>query len=89
MLKNTPNRSPTGAHEYCTVCHCVEEAGWGWGGGGVGWGCFILENKTLQKQNKQKINIKKLPYTLFGRAGTTKIKETTVFVEDMYILYKQ
>lgn len=24
-----------------------------------------------------------------GRVGTTKIKDTTVFAEDMYILYKQ
>lgn len=30
-----------------------------------------------------------IPYAPVGRVGTTKIKDTTVFAEDMYILYKQ
>lgn len=43
-----------------------------------------------KKQTKKKRKKQEHPlHAPVGRVGTTKIKDTTVFAEDMYILYKQ
>lgn len=50
------------------------------------WIEIIYKNNVIVKMEKRKNYI---PYAPVGRVGTTKIKDTTVFAEDMYILYKQ
>lgn len=72
--------SAMGRNGYCVTVLTLEAF--------LDWNYIKNKNviKTTKQSKKNKINPLHAPVE---RVGTTKIKDTTVSAEDMYILYKQ